>query len=445
MPRAIPLRSGMAVTMLLLATVTGPCLAQEAPASISGEAPASSPYAADPATSPVGILTLRQALTLAATTHPRLAGHRFALDAATARQDQASLRNPLQLGIDVENVGGTGGTRFIGDTEVTLSLGTVLDLEDKRGRRMDVARQERAQILSEQDAEKIDILAEVTRRFIDVVVNQELLALARRQEAMAARALDAANTRYRAAKALPGEVARAEVSVTQAKLVRLRSEQELHSARLLLAEAWADRDPRFELAAAKLLDMPAPLPVSTIQARMERNPDLLRFASERRTLEARTLLAESARTPDLTVSAGIRRLEGQNGQAFVMSLTMPLGTAARAEPGIREARAATGLALAREQAARTSLYNTLASLHAGMERARQALKLLQEEAAPKARAAIAAIEDGYKAGRLSLLELTEANRQLVELEQAMITEAADYHRLAIEAERLTGQTLAPQD
>lgn len=80
-----------------------------------------------------------------------------------------------------------------------------------------------------------------------------------------------------------------------------------------------------------------------------------------------------------------------------------------------------------------------------MERARQALKLLQEEAAPKARAAIAAIEDGYKAGRLSLLELTEANRQLVELEQAMITEAADYHRLAIEAERLTGQTLAPQD
>ena len=48
-----------------------------------------------------------------------------------------------------------------------------------------------------------------------------------------------------------------------------------------------------------------------------------------------------------------------------------------------------------------------------------------------------------KKGRL--LELTEANRQLVELEQAMITEAADYHRLAIEAERLTGQTLAPQD
>lgn len=437
MPRAIPLRSGMAATMLLLATVAGPCLAQEAPASV--------PYAADPAASPVGILTLRQALALAANTHPRLAGHRFALDAATARQDHAALRNPLQLGIEVENIGGTGGTRFIGDTETTLSLGTVLDLEDKRGRRMDVARQERAQVLSEQDAEKIDILAEVTRRFTDVVVNQELLTLARRQETMAGRALDAAGTRAKAAKALPGEVARAQVSVTQARLVRLRAEQELHSARLLLAEAWEDRDPRFELAAAKLLDLPEPLPVSTIQARMERNPDLLRFASERRTLEARTLLAESARTPDLTVSAGIRRLEGQNGQAFVMSLSMPLGAASRAEPGIREARAATGLALARERAARTSLYNMLASLHAGMERARQALRLLQEEATPKARIAIADIEEGYKAGRLSLLELTEANRQLVELEQAMINEAADYHRLAIEAERLTGQTLAPQD
>lgn len=442
MPRATLLRSGMAMTLLLLATVAN---AEQA------VGPAAPAPAAQPATdanavgSPVGILTLRQALALASATHPRLAGQRFALDAASARQDQASLRNPVQIGIDVENIGGTGGTRFVRDTEMTLSLGTVLDLNDKRGRRMDVARQERDQLVSEQDAERIDILAEITRRFTEIVVQQELVALARRQETMAQRALDAVNTRAKAAKAQPGEVARAEVSITQARLVRLRAEQELQSARLLLSEAWEDRDPKFELAAAKLLDLPAPLPIATLQGRMDGNPSLLRFASERRTLEARTRLAESARSADLTVSAGIRRLESQNGQAFVMSLSMPLGAAARSEAGIREARANTNLVLAQERAARTSLYNTLAGIHAGMERARHALKLLQDEAAPKARTAITQIEDAYKAGRLSLLDLTEANRQLVTLEQAMINEAADYHRLAIEAERLTGQTLAPQD
>lgn len=442
MPRATLLRSGMAMTLLLLATVgnAGQAAGQAA------TAPAAQPATdANAVGSPVGILTLRQALALASATHPRLAGQRFALDAASARLDQASLRNPVQIGIDVENIGGTGGTRFVRDTELTLSLGTVLDLNDKRGRRMDVARQERDQLMSEQDAERIDILAEVTRRFTEIVVQQELVALARRQETMAQRALDAVNTRAKAAKAQPGEVARAEVSVTQARLVRLRAEQELQSARLLLSEAWKDRDPKFELAAAKLLDLPAPLPVATLQARMEGNPNLLRFASERRTLEARTRLAEGARSADLTVSAGIRRLESQNGQAFVMSLSMPLGTAARSEAGIREARANTNLVLAQERTARTSLYNTLAGIHAGMERARHALKLLQDEAAPKARTAITQIEEGYKAGRLSLLDLTEANRQLVTLEQAMINEAADYHRLAIEAERLTGQTLAPQD
>src|SRR3546814_3435039 len=51
--------------------------------------------------------------------------------------------------------------------------------------------------------------------------------------------------------------------------------------------------------------------------RLKTNPDFLRFASETRLREAELRLAATLRKPDLTLSAGVRRLEQSEDNAFV--------------------------------------------------------------------------------------------------------------------------------
>src|SRR3546814_2243989 len=73
--------------------------------------------------------------------------------------------------------------------------------------------------------------------------------------------------------------------------------------------------------------------------RLKTNPDFLRFASETRLREAELRLAATLRKPDLTLSAGVRRLEQSEDNAFVASLSIPLFSGSRARSFVAEAQA----------------------------------------------------------------------------------------------------------
>ena len=111
-------------------------------------------------------LRLQDVLAKVMQTNPKLQGQRYAIAGADARKDQAALRPALELGLDVENVLGTGRVRTFNNAEATLRLGTVLELGGKREKRVALADSERDLITIEKDAERLDILAEATRRFI---------------------------------------------------------------------------------------------------------------------------------------------------------------------------------------------------------------------------------------------------------------------------------------
>lgn len=389
-------------------------------------------------------LTLRGAVARAVTSTPRLQGQSFARAAADARQQAAALRPAFEAGLDIENVAGTGGVRGFRDTEITLRIATLLELGDKRGRRVDVARGERGLLLTEQDAERLDLVAEVARRFIAVAAGQETLALAHRQQELAERAEEATRARLRAGKAAQAELSRAQIALIQARIAVDNAGHELASARVALAATWDAREPDFGAARSAFFEVPPAAPFADLVAQSERNPDLVRFASEARVLEAQARLAEAKRSPDLKLGVGVRRLESLDGQAFVLSLAMPFASSARAAPAVREARAAIGQAGTRERAARAELYRTLFSINEELRHASEAVSTLTTEVLPLARKALDETEQGFRGGRFSLLELAEARRQLVEAERDRIAAAADYHRLAIEMERLTGRSIASE-
>jgi len=66
---------------------------------------------------------------------------------------------------------------------------------------------------------------------------------------------------------------------------------------------------------------------------------------------------------------------------------------------------------------------------------------LREKVRPQAEAMLKTTSEGYRAGRFSLLELADAQIQLIELEREAIRAAAQFHTLMIDIKRVTGEPI----
>jgi len=393
-------------------------------------------------TTPSLQLTLQDALRLSAESDPRLQGQVFVRQGAEARRAQAQQRPVTTLATDIENVLGTGGLGTFNDAELTLSLGTTLELGNKRGKRIDLADREKEKLEIELQNARLDTLADVARHFIAVLQAQEALTVARDGKALAARIQQIVATRVASGVALPVERSNAEVATIQKELTKKAAASALRAAWARLVVSWGGAPDSAGQAAGNLFGA-TPMPAfAGLQEMVERNPEILRLASERRVRDAALRMAESQATPDVAVSAGVRRFEAGNDQAFVFSASVPLGVAGRAGPARDEARSRLNMLEAEEKARRNELLGTLYGLRQRAETARDSLSLLDSGALPAAVRAQEQAEAAFRAGRSSLLELTATQRQLLDLRRDKIETAATYHLLVIDIERLMGLPLA---
>jgi cobalt-zinc-cadmium efflux system outer membrane protein len=212
-----------------------------------------------------------------------------------------------------------------------------------------------------------------------------------------------------------------------------------------LAILWGDTAASFSIAAGDLFDLPPLQSLDVYRARLDASPDLGRFASEARVQDARIRLAQAQRSPDVSIAAGIRRLEAFDDTALVASFAVPLGTRRRAEMQERAARADRNRVDMNRETRRLELHATLFDLYQEILHARTEATSLNAQVRPQAETMLATTNEGYRAGRFSLLELADAQLQLIEVEREAARAAAQFHTLLVEIQRLVGvpiQTLA---
>ncbi len=127
---------------------------------------------------PNDIITLRQALALALMRNPELRAFSWATRASEARKLQASLWPNPELGVEVEDVGGTGGMSGFDGAETTIQLGQLIELNGKLRKRTRVASLEKELAELDYQAKRLDVLTDTTRLFVGVLAAQEQLVLA---------------------------------------------------------------------------------------------------------------------------------------------------------------------------------------------------------------------------------------------------------------------------
>lgn len=386
-------------------------------------------------------LTLASAIEQTLAQNPDLRVYAPRLTAARERSAVAALRPPLELQAETQDVWGTGRTSGFDSAETTFALSHVVELGDKRSLRTDAANATTATIDAERATAELDVLAEVTRRFIHVAADQEHLALTMRATELAEENVTAATARVAAARAPDVELRRARVTSARAVVEQEHAEHELLTSRRKLAAMWGASEPGFERVSADLYALPPSEGYEELVVRMAESPDFARFASEERLRDAELRVAEAHARTNLTVRAGVRILHDTNDEAFVFGVTLPLKAGARARNEIAAVRAEREQTAAERESHRVRAEAQLFELFQELRHSITEADVLRTTVLPEMQAALEATRYAFERGRYSYLEWVDAQRELVEVERALIDASANAHLYRTEIERLTGEAL----
>jgi outer membrane protein, heavy metal efflux system len=390
---------------------------------------------------PDGVLTLRQALALALMNNPSLAASSWDIRAGEARMLQAGLFPNPELGVEVENFGGSDLTRGFVASETTVQLSQLVELAGKRWKRKRVAALERDLSGWEYEIERVRVFSETTRAFVDVLAAQERLALSRDLVSLAEQVLEAVSERVRAGKVSPVEETRARVSLASSNVDRERTYHELTAARATLAAAWGDETPRFQEVRGDLTRLPCIPSAERLASRLPMNPEIEQRAVEMETRRASVEMEKAMRVPDLTLSGGVRRLQEIEETAFVMGLSIPLPVFDRNQGGTLEAQYRLARAEQESRALYVRVHKTLTRAYERLTTASEEALTLRNEVLPGARTAFEASGEGFRQGKFDYLDVLDAQRTFFEARARYIDSLAELHKAVADVERLTGEPL----
>lgn len=403
------------------------------------------PHAAPPMAPPA--LGLRDAIAAALAHNPDLREFTFTLRAEEARRDGAALRPAPEFTAELENVLGTGGYKGLSRADTTLAISQVVELGGKREARISAASASIDTLTSARQAAQLDVLAEVTRRYVAVAELQERLQLAERATALAQTTLGAARLRVQAARAPHVEEDRATVALERSRLAARSLRARMESARRSLAALWGADDATldgrpFGAVNGDIYDLPVVQEFAPLAQRLQSAPEFLRFASEERLRDAELRLAATQRRADITIGGGIRRSQETGDVGLVASFSIPLFGGRRAQSAINEASARRDAVGAARDAALTRAHASLYALYTDFREAEARVSVLQATVLPRMEEALKETQYAFERGRYSYLELVDAQREFLAAEADRIEAATQAQLLIAEIERLTNAPLA---
>lgn len=437
---------------------TGNCFAQIKPAPdeavtprpLGKDLPIYIPGTAEPGGSrdfknPTGQISLREALALALMQNPELSTFAWEIRAREARVLQAGRPpNPVISAI-VEDLGSSSRSATGDDLiqpQTTLQLSQLVELGGKRAARRRVAKLEQQLAAWDYEMARIDVFTRVARTFTEVLASQEAVALSARTMKIVEQVRQSVELRVAAGVVSPIEQTRADVALAAARIDAGRSQRQLDADRRRLAALWGSDVASFQALAGDLTVVPAVPQFAEIQAHLSQNPELARWGTEVSQREATLALERSKRVPDVSVTAGYRRFNQIGGNSYLIGGSIELPLFNRNRGGIMEADIRVSKAREEQLAAQARVSVALAEAYRALATAKDEVSALSADVMPGARSTFDAVSEGYRLGKFGYLEVLDAQRTLVAAGGQYLRALADYHKAAVEVERLIGAPLA---
>lgn len=367
-------------------------------------------------------ITLADALSQGAQSSPRVAQARAQAQAAEARARQSGASPNPEISLEVENFAASGPYRDTRSAETTLALSQRLELGGKRSARMAVATAERdISVIALKKAEA-DLARDTRIAFAELQATEARAVLAKQNVARAQELARSANLFVEVGRDPPLRKLRADALLADAKAEEAQTFGELLAARRMLADLIGSNDSKLTASESADQERPGILPPQMPSL------DEQLAGIERDAARARIRVARADAVPDVTASAGVRRISDSGDNALVAGISIPLPIR-NSNRGNIEAAGADSLAseAALSQArmdARRSQYDARMLLGAAEER----VAVLSGPALAQAEEAVRLASVGYSAGKFSLIELIDAQQALTATRNSLIDARLDRAR-----------------
>lgn len=386
-------------------------------------------------------LTLDEALAQAGAIAPANEVAALGVEAAEAGRAVAALRPNPTLSADVENVIGTGPYEGINEAETTIAFALPLELGGKRPARIAVADAQRARAKIEAVITRADLRLQVTQAYIEAVAAERRLTIAQDQLGVTRENLRIARDRVEAGANSPIDQQRAALLAANAEAELERAQRSVEANRLALAQFVGASLPG-------VLDQPWFDRIDNVRAGpgTPANADgtlaLAAAAADVATADAQLRLARSQRIPDLTVSAGTRRLQASGDMAMVLGVSVPLPVFNNGRAAVGQATALRNQSDAKRRVARFEAERAINAARADRDRAAASVRASGPAfSAAQEAARIARI--GYGEGKFDQLVLLEAEQALLDARTAAVDARAQYHDAEARLARLTTPAPTP--
>jgi cobalt-zinc-cadmium efflux system outer membrane protein len=386
-------------------------------------------------------ITLASAIEQTLAKNPDLQVFPFKEKALQGKAQTEALRPALEAGIEVENFAGSGDFSGTDGMDTTLSLSSVLELSHKRDARMAISDARLARLQAEQEVAALDASGEVARRFLDALVAQERLALAREAEKLASETVQVVKRRAEAGGGSQADVLRAKASLEQSRLASAHAAGTARANRILLASLWGETEPDFLTVSGDLLAVGSQESVASLYERASRNPSVLMLASVTRLKDAEVRIAQANARRDINWSAGVRQLNETDDTALVASMSVPLFAGRRNAGALQAAQAEKDEATFMQDATLQQLKARLYALHGQRQQSLDEVHALQTTVIPLLEQALQSTRAAFANGQLGYQEWLVSRQELLSARIALLDTADEASRLRIDIEQLTAEPL----
>ncbi len=385
------------------------------------------------------LLSLPAVLERALQTSPELSAYAEETRARAAEISQtARFINP-ELAVEVANVAGSGAYSGFDVAETTLQLSQQIELGNKRQLRRGLAELEHDRALRDQEAATVEVQTRIARHFWALLGAQEHLKLAEEQVALATETLTVVEEKIAAGRAPNVEKYRFQSALTEARLSRDKALLTLAAARQNLADNLGLEAAELGGVVGDLTGLPLLPTHAEIQAQQGKSPEIVRRQLESEAKRRDLALARANRLVDPTLALGLRHYNESDDNALIFGFSLPLPLFDRNQGNVQAATHRLAAAQAQE-------VSGLIQSRAGLTESWQALaassaeaQALREQIIPSAQQTYEAASYGYQSGKFGVLEVQDAQRNLVEVRGRYLDVLLTAQLAAIELQQLLGQ------
>jgi cobalt-zinc-cadmium efflux system outer membrane protein len=375
--------------------------------------------------------------------NPGLQVFDFRLQGLDGRRITADQNPALEAGLEVENFLGSDNLRGVDGAEYTLSLSSVLELGGgKRQARVSVVDSRYGRVEAERRAETLDVLGQVTQRFVATLALQEKLQLAAEAVALAEATHEIVTRRADRGAAPQAEVLRARAALTQSRIEQSHLRAAYESRKMALASLWGDTSPDFQMLEGDLFQFGSSDNFVALYQRVSDSPAIQIYASEQRIREAEIQLARSQSESDIRWQVGIRRFEETDDTALTAGLSVPLFSGRRNRGEVQAALAARDEVRFRREDTLLRLHSRLFDAYHLRQQSIETVEQIRSQMLPDLTEALTQTREAYENGRYSYVEWTAAQRELLSAREALVDAATTALLNQALIEQLTAQPLA---